>query len=224
VSDEIAKLKYKEPQSTKIVQLEQELVRAEAQSLVAEAQLTNIVSCSPRYIRGSELTLSQTRQKFKEAFDVHFAATIERAEKQIILAKQARRVLNLLDDTPIVPGDTHPAFEGVEATRQVLNDAEDELRNWQPNIEPIHSNATSLGVGAMPGGSLTGNGNTGYGSEAGQEATLQDHPAYREKASGSRSGSGERRVASGSHEGGEVQPPYPMTEAERRQVEEAGVI
>jgi hypothetical protein len=44
ISDEIAKLKYKEPQSTKIVQLEQELVRAEAQSLVAEAQLTNIVS------------------------------------------------------------------------------------------------------------------------------------------------------------------------------------
>lgn len=44
MSDEIAKLKYKEPQSTKIVQLEQELVRAEAQSLVAEAQLTNIVS------------------------------------------------------------------------------------------------------------------------------------------------------------------------------------
>ena len=43
MSDEIAKLKYKEPQSTKIVQLEQELVRAEAQSLVAEAQLTNIV-------------------------------------------------------------------------------------------------------------------------------------------------------------------------------------
>ena len=43
VADEIQKLKYKEPQSTKIVQLEQELVRAEAQNLVAEAQLTNIV-------------------------------------------------------------------------------------------------------------------------------------------------------------------------------------
>jgi DNA-binding transcriptional regulator LsrR (DeoR family) len=49
VSDEIAKLKYKEPQSTKIVQLEQELVRAEAQSLVAEAQLTNIVRILTRY-------------------------------------------------------------------------------------------------------------------------------------------------------------------------------
>ena len=43
-ADEIAKLKYKDPSSTKLPQLEQELVRAEAQNLVAEAQLTNIVS------------------------------------------------------------------------------------------------------------------------------------------------------------------------------------
>lgn len=47
VQDEIQKLKYKDPTSTKIVQLEQELVRAEAQSLVAEAQLTNIVRLLP---------------------------------------------------------------------------------------------------------------------------------------------------------------------------------
>ncbi|KAI8938241.1 hypothetical protein NX059_005902 [Plenodomus lindquistii] len=134
VSDEIAKLKYKEPQSTKIVQLEQELVRAEAQSLVAEAQLSNI-----------------TRQKFKEAYDHQFAATIERAEKQIILAKHARRLLNLVDDTPIVPGDVHPSFTEVEAARQVLTDAEDDLRNYRLDIEPIPSNAGNLGVGAMPG-------------------------------------------------------------------------
>lgn len=83
----------------------------------------------------------------------------------------------------------------------------------------------------MPSGGLsTGNGSVGYGSEIGQDANLQEHPAYREKTSRSRSGSGERRgrVASGeslgSNEGGEVQPPYPMTEAERRQVAEAGVI
>jgi len=43
ISDEIQKLKYKEPTSPKLVTLEQELVRAEAQNLVAEAQLTNIV-------------------------------------------------------------------------------------------------------------------------------------------------------------------------------------
>lgn len=44
VADEIAKIKSKEPESARLVTLEQELVRAEAENLVAEAQLTNIVS------------------------------------------------------------------------------------------------------------------------------------------------------------------------------------
>jgi hypothetical protein len=172
----------------------------------------------------------KTRQKFKEAYDIHFAATIERAEKQIILAKQARRILNLLDDTPIVPGDTHTPFEGTEAARAILNDAEDELRHWELNVEPIHSTAGSLGVGAMPGSTMSpGNGSLIYGNDM-PDGSMAEHPAYREKAR-SRSGSGERRgrIASGesvgSHEGGEVKPPYPLTEAEeRRQVEQAGVI
>lgn len=45
IADEIQKLKMKEPESTKLVVLEQELVRAEAENLVAEAQLTNVVRC-----------------------------------------------------------------------------------------------------------------------------------------------------------------------------------
>ncbi|EXA52799.1 hypothetical protein FOQG_08637 [Fusarium oxysporum f. sp. raphani 54005] len=45
IADEIQKLKLKEPSSTRLPVLEQELVRAEAENLVAEAQLTNIVSC-----------------------------------------------------------------------------------------------------------------------------------------------------------------------------------
>lgn len=69
----------------------------------------------------------------------------------MILAKHARRLLNLVDDTPIVPGDVHPAFAEVEAARQVLTDAEDDLRNYQLDIEPIPSKAGNLGVGAMPG-------------------------------------------------------------------------
>lgn len=131
--DEIQKLKYKEPTSPKLVNLEQELVRAEAQNLVAEAQLTNV-----------------TRQKLKEAYDIQFAATIERAEKQIILARHGRRILNLLDDTPVVPGDVRPAFEHGAEARQVLNDAEAELLAWQPTHEPIHSSAGGLGTNLMP--------------------------------------------------------------------------
>ena len=43
VGDEIQKLKYRDPTNAKLETLEQELVRAEAHNLVAEAQLTNVV-------------------------------------------------------------------------------------------------------------------------------------------------------------------------------------
>lgn len=132
IADEIAKLKYKEPESTKIVTLEQELVRAEAENLVAEAQLTNI-----------------TRQKIKEAFDAEFAATIERAEKQILLARHGRRLLTLIDDTPVVPGDVRPAFEYGPQARQVLNDAEDDLKDWQLELDDL-SQLDNAGASAQP--------------------------------------------------------------------------
>lgn len=109
-------------------------MRAEAQSLVAEAQLTNV-----------------TRQKFKHAYDLHTAAIIERAEKQILLAQQARRVLNLLDDAPIVPGEERVSFGESDAAKEILSDAEESLRAWRPNIEPIRSQAGGLGAGGMPG-------------------------------------------------------------------------
>lgn len=67
-----------------------------------------------------------------------------------MLARHGRRLLNLLDDTPVVPGDTRPAFEHAHQARQVLNDAEEDLRDWAPNLEPIHSSATEMGSNLMP--------------------------------------------------------------------------
>ncbi|KAK4116501.1 hypothetical protein N656DRAFT_723927, partial [Canariomyces notabilis] len=113
--EEIGRLKVKEPQSARLVTLEQELVRAEAEGLVAEAQLGNV-----------------TRQKLKEAYTAEFLATIERAEKQIILSRHGLRLLQLLDDTPTVPGDVRPAYAHASQARQILNDAEDDLRDWRP--------------------------------------------------------------------------------------------
>lgn len=145
IADEIQKLKLKEPQSTRLVVLEQELVRAEAENLVAEAQLTNV-----------------TRQKMKEAYAAEFAAVIERAEKQIILAKHGRRLLTLLDDNPITPGDVRQGYDGAGAARQVLNDAEDDLRKWEPepDTEPVmrstdsreHLDDSNLGSSVATGG------------------------------------------------------------------------
>jgi hypothetical protein len=143
------------------------------------------------------VNLGQTRQKFKEAYDQQFAATIERAEKQIILAKHARRLLNMVDDTPIVPGDTHAAFAEVEAARQVLNDAETDLQNYRLDIEPITSNSGHLGVGAMPG-------SVPDSSVAGHTSTID--PASTRSVSG--------------EEPQYQETPYPVTDAERVEMRE----
>lgn len=67
------------------------------------------------------------------------AATIERAEKHIILARHARRLLNYIDDSPVVPGDARPSYGHELEARQVLEDAETDLRAWEPSVEPIAS-------------------------------------------------------------------------------------
>ncbi|RDA88161.1 hypothetical protein CP532_6789 [Ophiocordyceps camponoti-leonardi (nom. inval.)] len=116
MAEELSRLKAREPDSSKVVVMEQELVRAEAENMVAEAQLTNV-----------------TRQRIKETYDAEFCAIIERAEKQIILAKHGRRILSLLDDSPVVPGDNHQPYTSGPQARQVLDDCAEDMREWQPD-------------------------------------------------------------------------------------------
>ena len=103
ITDEIAHLKYKDPQSTKIPVLEQELVRAEAESLVAEAQLSNI-----------------TREKLKAAYSYMFDSLRELSEKFALIAGYGKALLELLDDSPVTPGEARPAYDGYEASRQII--------------------------------------------------------------------------------------------------------
>lgn len=113
ITDQIAQLKYKEPNSPRIVVLEQELVRAEAESLVAEAQLSNI-----------------TREKLKAAFNYQFDALREHSEKLAIIACFGKHLLELVDDTPVTPGETRNAYDGYEASKAIIQDCEDALTNW----------------------------------------------------------------------------------------------
>ncbi|GFP56644.1 hypothetical protein ACSS6W_004861 [Trichoderma asperelloides] len=113
ITDQIAQLKYKEPNSPKIVVLEQELVRAEAESLVAEAQLSNI-----------------TREKVKAAYSYQFDALREHCEKVAIIAGYGKHLLELIDDTPVTPGETRAAYDGYEASKAIIQDCEDALTNW----------------------------------------------------------------------------------------------
>ena len=70
---------------------------------------------------------------------MHLAATIERAEKQLILARNGRRLLSLLDDATVVPGETRGSYEGEDRARHILEEAEAELKSWAPRMQPIAS-------------------------------------------------------------------------------------
>lgn len=88
-------------------------MRAEAESLVAEAQLSNI-----------------TREKVKAAFQYQFDALREHCEKVAIIAGYGKHLIDLIDDTPVTPGETRHAYDGYDASKAIIQDCEDALTNW----------------------------------------------------------------------------------------------
>jgi hypothetical protein len=106
--------------------LEQELVRAEAESLGAEAQLSNI-----------------TREKLKAAFTYQFDALREHCEKIAIIAGYGKHLLELVDDTPVTPGETRQAYDGYDASKAIIQDCEDALTNWVTSSAAVRSNLST---------------------------------------------------------------------------------
>jgi hypothetical protein len=68
--------------------------------LVAEAQLSNI-----------------TRQKIKAAYNYQFDSMREHCEKLAMVAGFGKHLLELIDDSPVTPGETRDAYDGYEASR-----------------------------------------------------------------------------------------------------------
>lgn len=80
---------------------------------MAEAQLSNI-----------------TREKLKAAYGYQFEALQEHCEKVAIIAGFGKHLLELIDDTPVTPGETRTAYDGYEASKAIIQDCEDALTNW----------------------------------------------------------------------------------------------
>lgn len=153
ITDEIAKLKYKDPNSPRIVVLEQELVRAEAESLVAEAQLSNI-----------------TREKVKAAFQYQFDALREHCEKVAIIAGYGKHLLDLIDDTPVTPGETRHAYDGYDASKAIIQDCEDALSNWVTSKAVVKSSLSQRSR------TLSQRHRNAIKSREGVDLSTQDHP------------------------------------------------
>lgn len=159
-------MKYKEPQSPKIVVLEQELVRAEAESLVAEAQLSNI-----------------TREKLKAAFTYQFDALREHSEKLAIIAGYGKHLLELVDETPVTPGETRNAYDGYEASKAIIQDCEDALTNWVEQNAAVSSKlsvrARTLSQRRQQGVDLSGQ-DSGENRESGMWIPASEHQGNQE--------------------------------------------
>lgn len=74
-----------------------------------------------------------------------------------------------------MPGDVRNSYEHTNQARQILNDAEDDLKDWQPELEDVPSTA-HLNANLMPssrrpvddsttGGSMMGDENLHIGGE-----------------------------------------------------------
>lgn len=110
-----------------------------------------------------------------------------------MLARHGRRLLNLLDDTPVVPGDRRPRFEHAHQAHQILTDAEEDLHYWRPSLEPVPTAAARLGTNAVPSEAAT--------SVVGQEEYPTNRPVENRHAAGDTGllESVERRDAPGSY-------------------------
>ena len=71
-----------------------------------------------------------TREKLKAAYTYQFDALREHCEKLAIIAGYGKHLLELVDDTPVTPGETRAAYDGYEASKAIIQDCEDSLTNW----------------------------------------------------------------------------------------------
>lgn len=119
-------------QQRKVEQLQREIVRADAESLVADAQLQNV-----------------TRERLRAAAQCHLDALQERCERGLLLAKYGRQIMRLLDGEIIVPGQPIPEYNGERISRDLMGRLEDELRGWRPGVLNNRTNLARTNTDAV---------------------------------------------------------------------------
>lgn len=124
---------------------------------MAEAQLSNI-----------------TREKIKAAYTYQFDALREHCEKVAIIAGYGKHLLELIDDTPVTPGETRAAYDGYEASKAIIQDCEDALTNWVTQNAAVSS---KLSVRARTLSTRRRN-NIKARSEGGHDLSGQDAPLH----------------------------------------------
>ena len=99
LEEQIAALRTQEDESSELPELENELVRVEAESIAAEVQLSAI-----------------THEKIKFGFAYQFEAMREFGEKLSIIAGYGKHLLELIEDVPATAGVERSEYGSHEAS------------------------------------------------------------------------------------------------------------
>ena len=54
----------------------------------------------------------------------------EHSEKLALIAGYGKHLLDLIDDTPVTPGEARPAYDSYDTSKQIIVDCENSLSDW----------------------------------------------------------------------------------------------
>lgn len=107
-----------------------------------------------------------------------------------IIAGYGTHLLQLIDDTPVTPGETRAAYDGYEASKAIIQDCEDALTNW------VDSNASVSAKLSTRARNLSQRRRNNIARSAeGHDLSAQDAP-YKDRESG-------QWVSASAHQGDE---------------------
>jgi len=63
----------------------------------------------------------------------------EHSEKLALIAGYGKHLLNLIDDTPVTPGEARPAYDSYDVSKQIIVDCENALSEWTLDTASVKS-------------------------------------------------------------------------------------
>ena len=63
----------------------------------------------------------------------------EHSEKLALIAGYGKHLLDLIDDTPVTPGEARPAYDSYDISKQIIIDCENSLSDWTLDTASVKS-------------------------------------------------------------------------------------
>ena len=63
----------------------------------------------------------------------------EQSEKLALIAGYGKHLLDLIDDTPVTPGEARPAYDSYDVSKQIIVDCENALSDWTLDNASVRS-------------------------------------------------------------------------------------